>query len=180
MDQDWLKQVPIEKGYYFAGFADGEGSFNVSLRKRSDHTMQWQVILTFNVSQRDPVVLTQMKKYLGCGRLFKRSDGVNIYIVQNPSAIKERIIPFFKRFSFLSSNKKKNFSIFVKIASMVFDKDHLKKDGLLKIIQLREILNEGKGRKRKYNLVDYKGSTMEPLNDYTPNPTPLSEKVELE
>jgi hypothetical protein len=170
MDQDWLKQIPIEKGYYLAGFVDGEGSFNVSLQKRPDHAMRWRVILTFNVSQRDPIVLTQLKKYLGCGRMFKRSDGVNIYIVQNPSSIKERIIPFFKRFPFLSANKKRNFSIFVRIANMVFESQHRNKDGLLKIIKLREILNEGKGRKRKYSLVDYQGSTMEPLNDYTPNP----------
>lgn len=172
MDQDWLKQVPIEKGYYLAGFVDGEGSFNVSLQKRPDHAMRWRVILTFNVSQRDPIVLAQLKKYLGCGRMFKRSDGVNIYIVQNPSSIKERIIPFFKRFHFLSANKKRNFSIFVRIANMVFEGQHLNKDGLLEIIKLREILNEGKGRKRKYSLVDYQGSTVEPLNDYTPNVPP--------
>jgi hypothetical protein len=165
MDQQWLKQVPLEKGFYFAGFADGEGSFNVSLRKRPDHKMQWQVILTFNVAQRDPVVLVQMKKYLGCGRLVKRFDGVHTYVVQNFQAVNERIIPFFKRFSFLSSTKKKNFSIFVRIAKMVFEGKHLTKDGLLEIVKLRESLNKGKGRKRKYNLVDYQGSTMEPLND---------------
>lgn len=175
MDHKWLNQVPIEKGYYFAGFADGEGSFNVSLRKRPDHTMKWQVILTFNVSQRDPIVLTQLKKYLGCGRMFKRFDGVHCYIVQNPSSIKERIIPFFKRFPFLSANKKRNFSIFARIANMVFEGKHLTKDGLLEIIKLREILNEGKGRKRKYTIVDYQGSTVEPLNDYTPN----SDKSEM-
>lgn len=175
MDQEWLSRIPIEKGYYFAGFADGEGSFNVSLRKRPDHKMKWQVILTFNVSQRDPIVLTLMKKYLGCGRLFKRFDGVHCYIVQNPQSIKERVIPFFKRFSFLSSNKKTNFSIFLKIANMVFNGRHLTKDGLLQIIELREILNQGKGRKRKYSLVDYKGSTMEPLNDYTPNVRQLAD-----
>ncbi len=160
MDQSWLKEIPTEKGYYFAGFVDGEGSFNVSLRKRSDHAVHWQIILTFNVSQRDLVVLSQMKKYLGCGRLFARKDGVNCYIVQNPSAIQERIIPFFKRFPFLSANKKKNFSIFVQIADLVSSKQHLTEDGL-RIVHLREKLNEGKGRKRKYNLSDYLGSDSE-------------------
>ena len=177
MDQNWLKQVPIEKGYYLAGFVDGEGSFNVSLRRRPDHTMKWQVVLTFNVSQRDPIVLIQLKKYLGCGRFVKRHDGVNYFVVQNPTALEERVIPFFKRFAFLSSNKKKNFSIFVRIANLVFSKEHLTKDGLLRIIQLRETLNEGRGRKRKYNLVDYQGSTVEPLNDYTPNSDNFSEMI---
>ncbi len=161
MDLNWLKEIPIEKGYYFAGFVDGEGSFNVSMRKRSDHAMKWQIILTFNVSQRDPIVLAEMKRYLGCGRFFARKDGVNCYIVQNPSAIQERIIPFFKRFPFISANKKRNFSLFVQIAELVFSKQHLTKEGMLKIVHLREFLNKGKGRKRKYSLVDYQGSTSE-------------------
>ena len=97
MDQTWLKSIPIEKGFYLAGFIDGEGSFNVSLQKRPDHVMKWRVILTFNVSQRDITVLTQLKQYLGCGRMFHRSDGVHYYLVQNPQSIKERVIPFFKR-----------------------------------------------------------------------------------
>ena len=29
----WLKQIPEKIGWYLAGFSDGEGSFNVSLRK---------------------------------------------------------------------------------------------------------------------------------------------------
>ena len=32
--------------------------------------------------------------------------------------------------------------------------EHLKKEGFEKILKLRETLNEGKGRKRKYNLSD--------------------------
>jgi len=34
---NWLRKVPQEKGWYLAGFVDGEGSFNVSLRKRNDY-----------------------------------------------------------------------------------------------------------------------------------------------
>lgn len=155
MDQKWLRQVPIEKGYYLAGFVDGEGSFNVSLQKRPDYFMKWRVILTFNVSQRDITVLTQLKEYLGCGRMFHRADGVHYFLVQNPRSIKERVIPFFQRFTFLSATKKKNFSIFIQIAKLIFNEQHRTKEGLLKIIQLRELLNEGRARKRKYTLVDY-------------------------
>lgn len=161
MDQNWLKRIPIEKGYYLAGFVDGEGSFNVSLQKRPDHAMKWRVILTFNVSQRDITVLLQLKKYLGCGRMFYRKDGVHYYLVQNPTSIKERVIPFFKRFPFLSATKKKNFSIFVRIAELIFTEQHRTKEGLLKVIQLREMLNGGKGRKRKHTLLDYQQSNSE-------------------
>lgn len=160
-NDSWLKSIPANIGNYFSGFVDGEGSFNVSLRKRDDHSIGWQVILTLNVAQRDNTVLALMKRHLGCGRLQERADGVWYYIVQNPTAIEERIIPFFEKYPFLSSGKKKNFSIFSQIAKIVCKKDHLSNEGILEVIELREKLNEGKGRKRKYNLEDYKNSLSE-------------------
>lgn len=151
----WLKQIPIPTGHYLAGFVDGEGSFVVSLRKRDDHTMKWQIVLSFSVAQKDKTVLTLLKRHLGCGKLNQRRDGIWIYTVINPLAINERIIPFFKRFNFLSSKTKRNFSIFSKIAKLVNNHNHLTPEGLKEIIQLREKLNEGKGRKRKYSFQDY-------------------------
>lgn len=151
----WLQTIRPQTGYYFAGFADGEGSFNVSLRERDDHTMGWQVVLTFNVSQKESYILSQFKKILGCGKLVQRKrDGLFMYSVSNPLSLKERVIPFFRRFKFLSQTKKRNFSIFCQIVEMVFAKAHLTKDGLEEIVQLREELNVGRGRKRKYNYSD--------------------------
>lgn len=154
----WLKHVPSERGNYFAGFVDGEGSFNVSLRKREDHTMKWQVVLTFNVSQKERYILELLKKYIGCGKIRVRQDGITYYYVNNPRAILERVIPFFDRFYFLSHTKKRNFTIFKEIAQLVEQKQHLTSDGLEAIVELREKLNEGHGRKRKYNMSDYQSS----------------------
>lgn len=148
-------------GHYLAGFVDGEGSFNVSLRKRDDHTLGWQIILTFNVSQRDKTVLTLLKRHLACGRLQERYDGVWYYVVSNPTAIQEKIIPFFERFPFLSISKKRNFSIFKKIAKMMANNEHLTQKGMKKIVKLRETLNLGRGRKRKYTYHDYAQSLLE-------------------
>jgi hypothetical protein len=150
MTKKIFKETKPSIGNYLAGFVDGEGSFNVSLRKRDDHTIGWQVVLTFNVSQKESYILSQIKKALKCGRINQRKDGLYMYVVSNPKAIKEKVIPFFKRFRFLSQNKKKNFSIFCQITDLVFKKKHLTKNGLTKIVDLREKLNEGKGRKRKY------------------------------
>ena len=141
-----------------AGFSDGEGSFNVSLRKRSDHAMQWQVVLTFNVSQKEEYILAMFKKVLGCGRMQSRPDGIYYYVVSNPRSIVERVIPFFKTYTFWSQRKQKNFSIFCQIAELVYAKLHLTSDGLRRIVELREKLNEGRGRKRKYTATDVTGS----------------------
>ena len=160
-EEKWLNKIRPEIGYYITGFVDGEGSFNVSLRQRADHSLGWQVVLTFNVSQKESYILSQIKKHLGCGRLQKRKDGLHMYVCSNPIAIQEKIIPFFKHFPFLSQGKKRNFSIFCQIANKVFRKEHLTKQGLKEIITLREKLNEGKGRTRKYTIKDYQKSTKE-------------------
>jgi hypothetical protein len=153
-EQKWLKSIDPKDGYYIAGFTDGEGSFNVSLKKRNDYVGEWKITASFNISQKDRVILSWIKKILGCGTLRERSDGVVYYEVTNVSSLKEKIIPFFIKFNFISSKKKTNFSIFKQIVELMFQGEHLNKEGFKKILQLREILNEGKGRKRKYNLSD--------------------------
>jgi hypothetical protein len=155
MKENVVKRIRPEMGFYLAGFVDGEGSFNVSLRKRNDHAMGWQVVLAFNVSQKDKTVLALLKKHLSCGTLWQRSDGVWYYNVHNPIAIYKNVLPFFDRFTFLSAVKKRNFSIFRKIAFMVMDNKHLTQYGLQEIVRLREKLNEGRGRKRKYSIHEY-------------------------
>jgi len=153
MDQ-WLKTIPSRIGYYLAGFVDGEGSFNLSVRKGEGYRYGWQLGLSFNVSQRDKTNLYLLKRYLGCGRIKTRRDGLNSFVVENFNSLKERVIPFFEQFSFLSSRTKTNFSIFRKIVFLMDKKEHLNPGGFNKIIYFREMLNEGRGRKRKYNLKD--------------------------
>ena len=43
------KKIPSHIGWYLSGFCDGEGSFNISLRKKPDYKSGWQVVLSFNV-----------------------------------------------------------------------------------------------------------------------------------
>jgi len=74
--------------------------------------------------------------------------------VENPNSLKERVIPFFKRFELLSSKAKTNFSLFCKIVDLIVGDKHLTETGLEQIALIREKLNEGRGRKRKFNLSD--------------------------
>ena len=143
------KKIPLHIGYYLAGFADGEGSFNVVFRKRSDYKMLWKVSLCFNVSQKDKVILALFKQHLKCGTLRSRPDNVWYYEVNNFTAIIQNVIPFFKKFNFLSSKKKRNFSKFKKIADLIENKKHLTIDGIKEILAIRHQMND-RG-KRKYS-----------------------------
>ena len=154
MNNDWLNSIDPGIGNYIAGFTDGEGSFNISMIKRRDYVGKWKVLASLNISQKDRVILEFIKNIFGCGTLRERSDGVVYFEVTKIGFLSEKIIPFFNRFNFLSANKKKNFLIFSEIVNLMTNKEHLTDKGFEKIVRLREVLNEGKGRKRKYNLAE--------------------------
>ena len=143
------KKVPSAIGWYLAGFADGEGSFNVSFRQRSDYSFPWKVSLCFNVSQRDEVILALFKKHLVCGTMRQRQDGVWYYEVNNLKAIEENVIPFFREYHFLSAEKKRDFSKFRKLAELMKQGRHLRLDGVREILRIRAHMNDG--GKRKYS-----------------------------
>lgn len=149
----------VETGYYLAGFADGEGSFNVSFRPRQDYKSPWKISLCFNISQKDKVILALFKHHLHCGTLRSRPDGVWYYEVNNFNAIWENVIPFFKRYRFLSAKKKRDFSKFCRIAEIIRKGEHLKEDGIRKIIEIRREMNDG--GKRKYSEKEILGKIQE-------------------
>lgn len=146
-----VKRVPPRIGHYLAGFADGEGSFNVSFRKRQDYAMPWKVSLCFNVSQKDKVILALFKRHLGCGTLRGRKDGVWYFEVNNFNAIEENVIPFFDRFGFLSAKKKRDFSKFRQMARIIREGDHLSRQGIRALLDIRKDMNDGGVGKRKYS-----------------------------
>lgn len=146
-----VSQIPQNIGHYMAGFTDGEGSFNVSFRKRGDYAMPWKVSLCFNVSQRDKVVLALFKRHLKCGTMRTRKDGVWYYEVNNFAAIVENVIPFFDRFGFLSAKKQRDFAKFKRIARLLEQGRHLSKEGIDEILAIRRDMNDGGAMRRKYS-----------------------------
>lgn len=145
-----ISQIPMHIGWYISGFSDGEGSFNISFRKKSDYRYKWQPVLSFNVSQKEITVLSLIKKYFDCGIIKQRKDGLYSYDVTNPIALKEIVVPFFKTYPLFSNNKQNNFMLFSEAVLLMVNKDHLTPSGLEMLIEIREKINIGKGRKRKY------------------------------
>jgi hypothetical protein len=141
-------EIPDSLGYYFAGFVDGEGSFNLSFRKRSDYRLPWKVSLCLNVSQKDRSILELLKQQLNCGTIRYKSDGVWFFEVNNLNAIRDNVIPFFDRFGFLSAKKTRDFAIFKQMAELMLVGAHLNLEGIQTLLVLRREMNDG--GKRKY------------------------------
>jgi len=144
-----LDNIPDSIGFYFAGFVDGEGSFNLSFRKRPDYKLPWKVSLCLNVSQKDRSILELLKDYLGCGTIRYKCDDVWFYEVNNLTAILEQVIPFFDRFGFLSAKKKRDYALFKQMAGLLAQGKHREQEGLLELLLLRKEMNDG--GKRKYD-----------------------------
>ena len=132
-----VNDVPDSIGYYFAGFVDGEGSFHLSFRQRKDYKLPWKISLCLNVSQKDKVVLTLLKRHLKCGTIRFKGDDVWMFEVNNLNAIRENVIPFFREFGFLSAKKKRDFAIFQQMAELMNDGAHLDRGGIVRLVELR-------------------------------------------
>src|SRR3989344_2289715 len=142
-------------GFFLAGFVEGEGSFNISLRRKADYKVSWQVVMSFNVSQKDPTLLYLLQQELGCGIIkVRKFDNLYSLDITNPQDVIQKVIPYFQEYPVQSDSKKKNFSIFCEIAQLMEKGQHRNQVGLRKILELRELINEGKGRKRKYEIQD--------------------------
>jgi hypothetical protein len=140
--------IPDRLGWYLAGFTDGEGSFNVSFRPRSDYVFPWKISLCFNISQRDQVILELFQRHLRCGTMRRRADGVWYFEVNNLGDIIRNVIPFFERFGFLSAKKQRDFAKFKQLAELIGRGQHLSREGVAQVLMIRREMNDG--GKRRY------------------------------
>jgi len=144
----WLDQIPCDLGNWVAGFVDGEGSFNVPIRRERDRGLPWRVSLSFNVSQIGRELPELLQSVFGVGTVRDRGDGVHYFEVTRPRELVERVFPFFGRFQ-LRSPKQRDLAVFREIAALVLSGRHLSTEGIGDILTLRSPMN--RGGKRRYD-----------------------------
>ena len=144
----WLDQIPCDLGNWVAGFVDGEGSFNVPIRRERDRGLPWRVSLSFNVSQIGRELPELLRTVFGVGTVRDRGDGVHYFEVTRPRELFERVFPFFEQFQ-LRSPKEGDLAIFRKITELVLSDRHLSTEGIGDILILRSPMN--RGGKRRYD-----------------------------
>jgi len=143
----WLDRIPDDLGHWISGFVDGEGSFNVPIRRGHDRGLPWRVALSFNVSQLGRELPELLKLTFGAGTVRDRGDGVHYYEVTRPRELVERIFPFFDRF-LLRSPKRVDLMVFQEITQLVLTGRHLTPAGIVEAFALRAPMN--RGGKRRY------------------------------
>ena len=145
--------------YYITGFVDGEGCFSVTIQKSKNVRLGIQIIPEFHVSQhqnRIEVLEAIMQKF-DCGYI-KPNDSRNpkdltsVYVVRNLKDLRGKVVPFFKKYPFISS-KQRDFETFSRVVDLMNKKEHLKKKGLITILKLAFSMNAG-GKYRKLKIED--------------------------
>lgn len=105
---------------YIAGFADGDGSFNVSFRKRDDYSIGWKISPSFSIAQRDKILLQLFQKQLDCGRIREgSSEGIYYLEVVDLNDLRNKVVPFFKRYPILSEKGRERFQKFCKTLDLL-------------------------------------------------------------
>jgi hypothetical protein len=160
MGADNQQERPSEiASYYITGFVDGEGCFSVTVQRSRNVRLGIQVIPEFHVSQHQnrTEVLKEIKRVFGCGYIKPNhsnnpKDMTSVYVARNINDLRNKIIPFFKRFPIISV-KRFDFEKFAQVVEMMSEGKHLEKDGLVKILELAFSMNF-RGKYRKLKLVD--------------------------
>jgi hypothetical protein len=135
-------------GNWVAGFVDGEGSFNVPIRRVQDRGMPWRIGLSFNVSQVGQAAPALLRSVFGCGTVRDRGDGAFYFEVTTPAQLEGAVFPFFEQYP-LRTPKARDLAIFRQITSLVRSGRHRTTDGFEEILTLRAPMNRGGKRRRR-------------------------------
>ena len=118
--------------HYVSGFADGEGSFSITVSPRRSLHSGWEIRPSFSISQNKASrgVLFKIKAFFQCGYIRpSRKDNTFKYEVRDIKELTEKIIPHFQRYT-LHTVKQKDFEIFKKVVHLIGEKKHLDPEGI--------------------------------------------------
>ena len=114
------------------------------------------------------LILAIIKNHLGCGTIRFRNDGVWVYEVDNKDMLINKIIPFFSKFPFLSDKKKKDFSRFKKLVSIVYTNKSKTYDDIAFICKLLEEIPSKNSRKFTDEMILDRAAKYWALNKVSP------------
>ena len=137
----------IINGDWLAGFVNGDGSFSVIIREETaDRGLEIRLNLNITQHIRDFDLLKSFINLLKCGNVYKYKDSC-IFQVVSFTAINTIIIPGYFLISTYQLHGKKawDFYKFSKIANLIKNKQHLTRQGLNEIKELKTTMNKYSG-----------------------------------
>ena len=132
---------------WVTGFVDAEGCFSIIIE--IPNSLKWKVRTSFeiNLHEKDKDILYKIKSFFGVGAIYHRPDKKkSVYRVTNINYIKDVIIPHFTKYP-LISKKRVDFLLWSEVIKLILNKDHLTREGFLKILSHYASINRGVSKK---------------------------------
>jgi len=132
--------------YWVVGFADGEGSFTVSMPRSIICRLKYGVAVRpmFLISQDDGEIIKKIHEFFGFGRVKEHTarKGHMIFLVDKPEGL-EKIRNFFTRYP-LQTKKKYDFEKWCQILDLIKAGKHRSIEGIYEIAKIRDTMNTKK------------------------------------
>ena len=160
---------------YVAGFVDGEGCFNVSIRPHPTvrYGSRYVVGHVFQIYQHhdDLELLENIRVFFGCGYIRSKGPNSNVstFTVSRRDDLRTIVIPFFERYP-LNSQKHQDFLKFREIVLAMHRKAHLHQDGFRRIVEIAFSMNK-RGKQRRYKIEDILAEPSETVRRASEIPT---------
>ena len=133
---------------YIVGLVDGEGSFTAYISspfeiKDKKRRVKAEPKFCLKLIEKDKDILYALKQFFGCGNIyFQKDNRLNHqncyrYEITDRNDLENKIIPFFKKNPPKLKSKQKDFALFCRIFDEIRKGNHLRKEGLSKIYNLK-------------------------------------------
>jgi len=146
----------LEPGF-ITGFVDAEGSFMVLVRKRLQgyNNMGWSFEGVFQIKlhRKDIKLLEAIQNYFSVGEIIKDGEDSLVFIVRSIKDIHNIILPHFDKYP-LKTQKYADYLLWRDIVIKMCNGEHLTKDGIKEIINIRAALNKGLSDSLKLSFPD--------------------------
>lgn len=137
---------------YIVGLVDGEGSFTVYIRNPDEakivkRRVRAEPKFMLKLIERDKSILYELKQYFGCGHVYFQKDSrmnhQNCYRfeISNRKDLERVVMPFFKKHSLRLISKRRDFEIFCDILKRIKRNEHLTKEGMRKLYQIKHTMH---------------------------------------
>lgn len=135
----------IQDFHWLSGFTSGDGNFSAKVNKSFTTKIGFSVQLTFNLYQhnKDLDLMKNLRNYLGCGKVYVRSNKLVVFSVARFKDIIDIIIPLFKKHP-IHGVKAKDFADFVEISELIKAGEHLNPEGFSRILKIKASMNKGR------------------------------------
>ena len=148
------ERVPLDP-WFVSGLTEGEGCFCVSFALRSKLRAGLEVRPSFSLSlnEKDLKLLMDLQTFFRCGWIREsKTDRTFKYEARAVRDLLDSVIPHFARHP-LRGSKAASFAAFGDVCRMIEQGDHLRRDGLRKIIDIAYEMNLGKRRLARDDLL---------------------------